>query len=106
MFMQNQKIIIQPQNTNEPLWTQEESIAFECAQEAIVDMMAICSSEIELEKKKPFSNINKIKSLNTARSNLDDEYSELRWDDRDKIARIRRDYGSKIYHHKKGDNIF
>ncbi len=48
---------------NQPLWTQDESIAYECAREVINDMIGICSSLINKEEKKAIPNLKRIQQL-------------------------------------------
>src|SRR5438067_1214699 len=87
--------VVEPKS-NTPLWTQDESIAFECAKEAIGHMIAICSSLIHEEKKKPTPRLKRIVELEQKRSFLADERRNLHLTDKHKIAKIRKEYGSKI----------
>jgi hypothetical protein len=78
------------------LWTQDEAIAFECAKEVITDMMAICSSQIDEESRKPQPDPQRLSELKTALFNLGREQITLRGNDQNTIAKIRREYGARI----------
>lgn len=79
-----------------PLWTQEESIAFECAKEVMNDMISICSSLLAKEKQKRPANLTRIRDLDQKRLQLIEERDAIGWNDNQKIARIRVEYGAKI----------
>lgn len=87
---------------NKSLWTQDEAIAFECAKEAITDMMAICSSQIDEETRKPYPNQHHLSELKTTLFNLGREQIMLRGDDQVNIAKIREKYGAKIRAYREG----
>jgi len=103
--MLHHKQATQEPNTITPLWMQHESIAFECAQEAIVNLMSIYSAEIAAEESKTTTNLNRLKKLNELVSHLDEEYSDIRWDQHDRIARIHREYTSKVFYYNQGKSI-
>ncbi len=79
-----------------PLWTQDEAIAFECAKEVITDMMAICSTQIDEETRKPQPNQQRLTELKAELFNLGREQITLRGNDQNTIAKIRQEYGAKI----------
>jgi hypothetical protein len=79
-----------------PLWTQDEAVAFECAREAIGHMIAICSSLMYDEKKKLLPDLKRIAELEMKRSFFSAERKKLHLDDKYNIARVRKEYGSKI----------
>jgi len=81
---------------NQPLWTQDEAIAFECAKEAITDMMAIFSSQIDEETRKPQPDQQRLSELKAELFSLGREQITLRGNDQNTIAKIRREYGAKI----------
>ena len=85
-----------------PLWTQEESIAFECAKEAMNDIAGICSSLIAKEKAKPTPDLKRIEELYHKRLSLLEERDAIHFYDKDKIAKVRRDYGEKIKAYREG----
>jgi len=77
-------------------WTQDEAIAFECACEAITDMMAIQSGQIAEEAKKAEPDADRVASLRAERSRLYQERLATHVDDHDEVARIRTKYGAII----------
>lgn len=85
----------QPKVTG-PLWTQDESISFECAKEVINDLMGICSGEISEEESKENPDMLKIKKLKAERSNLFGERSHLYLQDNATIERIETEYGKRV----------
>lgn len=92
--------VVQPPRNNEPLWTQDEAIAFECAKEVIGDLMGICSGKIAEEKAKPHPDIKKIKKLEAERSALFDERAHLYLKDNFAIERLNIEYGKKVRAHR------
>jgi hypothetical protein len=84
------------------LWTQDEAIAFECAKEAITDMMAICSSKIDKETRKPHPDQQCLSELKEMLFNLGREQIMLRGDDQVHIAEIRKKYGAEIRAYREG----
>lgn len=78
-----------------PLWTQDESINYEAAQDCIVHLMAICSGEIHEEATTGLRRA----ALVAERSRLATELRHLRVHDHGEIARIRRDYGQRVRWH-------
>ncbi|MDO8777173.1 MAG: hypothetical protein Q7K57_52380 [Burkholderiaceae bacterium] len=77
-------------------WTQEQSIAFECAREVITDMMAICSGRIADEASKAEPDANSLSELRANCSRLSIERAALHVDDYSDIARIRKEYGAVV----------
>ena len=87
---------------NKPLWTQEESIAFECAKEVMNDMIGICSSLIATERQKLNPDSKRIETLAATRLDLLKERDTIRWYDKDIIVRTREKYGFKIRIYREG----
>lgn len=87
---------------NKPLWTRDEAIAFECAREAMNDMVGICSTKIAEEKCNPAPDLRRIEVLHHTRLNFMKERDGVRWYDRDVIAKIRKEYGAKIRAYREG----
>ena len=81
---------------NQPLWTQDEAIAFESARETIGHLMAIYSALMDKEKMKPTPDWQQIMSLKAKRSALALERTNLNIKDYKDIARIEQEYGLKI----------
>ena len=77
-------------------WTQDEAIAFECAREAITDMMAIQTGQIAEEGSKAAPDADRLASLRSERSRLAREHAALHVDDLAAIARIRTEYGAIV----------
>ena len=77
-------------------WTQDEAIAFECACEAITDMMAIHTGQIADEANKDEPDADRVASLRAERSRLSQERLALLVDNQDEVARIRTKYGAII----------
>jgi hypothetical protein len=94
--MLHRKTTAPPKNSNKPLWTQEESIAYECAREVINGMVGICSHLIAQEEKKDNPNLERIQQLDTKIAELFKERSTIDLHDKVTIAKIRMEYGSKI----------
>jgi hypothetical protein len=80
----------------EPLWTQDEAIAFEVAREAINHVMSIYTTQIADERRKPVPDEAKIAALSARRSELHRERTDLRLKDQAKIARVRQEYGAFV----------
>lgn len=83
-------------NNQAPLWTQEESIAFESALETIGHLIAIYSSLLAQEKSKTSPDFEKISLLRSKQSLLSEERLSLGLKDYKKIERIEQEYGLKI----------
>lgn len=77
-------------------WTQDESIAFECAREVITEMMAICTSQISDESSKATPDADRREQLRIERSKLFRERAALHVADQSGIARIRTNYGAIV----------
>lgn len=85
-------------------WTQDESISYECAREAITHMRAIVFSQIYEEENKPTPDLERLTSLNAEHNRLFQERKSLRLKDHAKIAHVRAHYGKIIrasYYRKK-----
>lgn len=94
--MLQRKDAITPSMGKQPLWTQDEAIAFESARETIGHMIAICSSLMGKEESKPNPDREKIKLLREKQFSLAMERRELRLKDHKNIDRIEQEYGLKI----------
>jgi hypothetical protein len=77
-------------------WTQDEAIAFECAREAITDLMAIQTGQIAQEGSKAAPDADRLASLRAERSRLAQERTALHLDDLGAVARIRSEYGAIV----------
>ena len=77
-------------------WTQDEAIAFECAREAITDLMAIQTGQIAEEARKAAPDTGRLASLRSERSRLARERAALHVDDLADVARIRAEYGAIV----------
>jgi len=80
----------------QPKWTQDEAIAFECARERITDLMGIYHTAIADEEEKPTPNREKIARYESITMKLARERANLSVTDHEKIADIRREYGACI----------
>lgn len=80
----------------EPRWTEEESIACECACEAISDMLTIQKTLLSREMENQEPDLSVVENFKNRISELEDERYNLRVKDADKIAKIRREYGAII----------
>ena len=80
-------------------WTQEQSINFECAREAINYLMAIYTSELYSEKEKALPDEQRIETLRTRRSQLAKERSSIDADDDQMVAEVRVKYSAIIRAH-------
>ena len=79
----------------QPMWTQEQAVAFECAREAISDLMAICSAAIASEEASAPEGP-RLAELEQELAGLARERADLRVADHDRIAAIRRTYGERV----------
>ncbi|GAB2899482.1 hypothetical protein GCM10027046_31050 [Uliginosibacterium flavum] len=79
-----------------PKWTQDQSIAYECACELIGHLMAIKSEQIERELIATTPNQERIDALRLARSALHQEREALNVTDDAAVSRIRTAYGSEV----------
>lgn len=77
-------------------WTQDESIAFECAREAITDLRSIIMGEIYEENSKEHPDTGRLAELNAERSRLFRERAELHVHDHAAVARVRAEYGARV----------
>lgn len=81
-------------------WTQEESIAFECARECIVELMAVCSAKINGLESQSQRDSNAIDLIRQRRSQLASELSSLRLQDAQQVSWVRREYGQQVRDHR------
>jgi hypothetical protein len=94
--------LIMDQNTEQaaadqqPLWTQDEAIAFEVAREAINHVMSIYTSAIADQERRPEQDTAIIASLEARLTSLHRERTALRLKDHAEIARIRKEYGAFV----------
>jgi hypothetical protein len=79
--------------TTAPKWTQDQSIAYECACELIGHLMAIKSEQIERERGAATPSQEKIEALRRGRSALHQEREALNVTDDAAVIRIRTEYG-------------
>lgn len=79
-----------------PQWTQDESIAFECACECITDMRAILTAAIYDEEAKAEPDKSRLAELEIEMRKIGQERAGLHVHDHEEIARIQREYGAKI----------
>lgn len=77
-----------------PEYTQDQAIAFECAREAITDLMAIYTMRIEDAKNSGDRVL--ATGLTGDRSGLAQERANLHVHDADTIATVRKIYGRRI----------
>lgn len=98
--MLHKKPTIQQPHPTTPLWTQDESIAYESACETIGHMIAICSSLIAKEQSQKIPNQTRLIALEEMQLSLGRERISLKVKDHAKIQRIENEYGSIInsYH--------
>ena len=80
----------------EPEWTQDEAIAYECACEAITHLMAIKTKLIHEEEQKENPDMDMTARLRIERYGLHVEREDLQLKDHDSITRIRSEYGAII----------
>lgn len=79
-----------------PLWTHEESIAFECAQEVLIDLSAICTTRIYDEEAKALPDLELIKALRTKQAELRGKRDNLTIGDQAGISKIRQECGAEV----------
>lgn len=80
----------------EPLWTQDEAIAFEAAREAINAVMSICTRQIADEERKAEPDTTVINARESRLLTLHQERTALRVTDHAGIARVRKEYGAFV----------
>lgn len=83
-------------------WTQEQSVAFESAREAISDLMGIKTNQIEMEMESDDPRQEVIDSLRAERSRLARERSELRVTDDSRVKDVRETYGEMVREWRRG----
>lgn len=74
-------------------WSQDQAIAFECAREAITELMALRSGEISHESSLSEPNEARLDDLRADRARLGRERAALHVGQDAQVARIRADYG-------------
>jgi len=94
--MLHRRQIIHQLAKNQPLWTQEEAIAFESARETLGHMIAICSTLIDEEEALPIPDLQRIAELEKKQDQFLQERLALHVDSKAEIIRIRLEYASKI----------
>jgi len=83
-------------------WTQEQSVAFESAREAISDLMSIKTNQIEMEIESEHPRQEVIELLRAERSRLARERSELRVVDDARVKSVRETYGEMVREWRRG----
>jgi hypothetical protein len=79
-----------------PAWTQDEAVAYECARECIVHLMAILTGDISQLEGESAGGTRRRELLSGERSRLAAELRQLQLKDQQSIARIRQEYGTII----------
>jgi len=79
-----------------PLWTQDEAIAFECAQEVLTDLSAICTTRIYDEQLKATPDFGLIDALQRKQTMLRHQRDNLTVFNQEEIAKIRRECGAEV----------
>jgi hypothetical protein len=82
--------------TQYPLWTHEEAIAYECAQEVLTHVSAICTTRIYDEQLKDSPDFGLIDALRSKQAMLRQQRDSLTVGNQEKIAKIRREYGAEV----------
>jgi hypothetical protein len=77
-------------------WTQDQAVAFECARECIVELMAICSAELGDLAGQADVCAESVDRQERRLADLATELRNLHLPDTDNIERIRRDYGQQV----------
>lgn len=77
-------------------WTAEQGVAFECAREYMVELIAIQSKLLARERAKPPPDADTISRLQQEQARLADERSALKVQDSIAIDRIRKEYGARL----------
>ena len=88
-----------------PEWTQEEAIAYECAREAISDLMGIKFSRLYEERRKENPDMALVTKLDDEITRLSDERDGLRLNDHASIARVRSEYGALVRAYYDGERV-
>jgi len=79
-----------------PLWTQDQAIAFEAAREAVVDVMAGYSAEIDAEESKPQPDAERLAFLEMQTRHCFDVLKSLRVTDDATVAQVLREYSAIV----------
>lgn len=82
-------------------WTQDQSINFECAREAINHVIAIYSAEIYNEEKKSSPDEQRLEMMNDRCLQLTRERSSMHVNDDQMVAEVRTKYSAIIRAHAK-----
>ena len=80
-------------------WSLEKSVAYECAREAINEVLAIRVAELAAEEAKIAPNLVRVLKLEREMRRLADERRQLMPEDAETIERIRTVYGTQIREH-------
>ncbi len=88
--------MIQLPPLSDPLWSQDEAIAFEAARECLGDMMAICSAAIHEVKCTSQADPQRLANLEAELAALAAERTSLHVGDHDGIARVRAFFGQRV----------
>ena len=87
----------------EPEWTQEEAIAYECAREAIGELIGIKIGMVRKEADTESPDEELVAKLEEEITRLSRERSSLRLKDHANITRIRSEYGAIVRAHYYGN---
>lgn len=78
----------------EPLWTQEEAVAFECAREYLSDIIGIYSNELSGQDGRDACSGERARWLHAEIARLAELRRQLRVKDHDQVAEVRSMYGA------------
>lgn len=78
----------------EPLWTQEEAVAFECAREYLSDIIGIYSNELSGQEAPAALGEERASWLQAEIARLVELRRQLRVKDHDQVAKVRSVYGA------------
>jgi len=81
---------------NQPQWTQEEAIDYECAREAITHARSIYYSQIYKEEAKPQPDMALLAELRTEAGRLFEERRSLRVKNQAENVRVQEKYGAFV----------
>ncbi|MFC3216494.1 MULTISPECIES: hypothetical protein [Sphingomonadaceae] len=79
-----------------PLWTQDQAVAFEAAREAVVDVIAGYSAEIDAEQTKPQPDGDRLAFLEMQTRHCFDVMKSLRVADDATVAQVLREYSAIV----------
>jgi len=95
--------LIPVSDRQEPEWTQDEAIAYECAREAINDLIGIKIGLVRKETDTENPDEELVAKLEEEITRLSRERTRLRLKDHANITRIRSEYGAIIRAHYYGN---